>query len=62
MEPELADKAVPSEVRALFSNQRVVLRETSRAVMSFGGVAAFVASLQKLSVSFRRGRVIAGTD
>ena len=48
MEPELADKSVPREIKALFSNQRLVLRETSRAVTPFGGVAVFAAFLKKL--------------
>ena len=48
MEPELADKSVPRPIEALFSSQRVVLRETSRAVTPFGGVAVFVAFLKKL--------------
>lgn len=48
MEPENADKSVPRQIEALFSNQRVVLRETSRAVTPFGGVAVFVAFLKKL--------------
>jgi hypothetical protein len=48
METETVDRSVPLEIRALFSNQRVVLRETSRAVTPFGGVAVFVAFLQKL--------------
>ena len=49
MEPEIADRSVPCEIKSLFSNQRVVLRETSRAVTPFGGVAVFVAFLQKLN-------------
>jgi hypothetical protein len=49
MEPEPADKSVPREIKALFSNERVVLRETSRAVTPFGGVAVFVAFLHKLN-------------
>ena len=39
MEPDIADRSVRRETMALFSNQRVVLRETSRAVTPFGGVA-----------------------
>ena len=49
MEPKTADNPVPREIRALFSHQRVVLRETSRAVTPLGGVAVFVAFLEKLS-------------
>lgn len=49
METEMADESVPREIQALFSNQRVVLRKTSRAVTPFGGVAVFVPFLQKLN-------------
>ena len=49
MEPATANQSVPREIRALFSNQRVVLRETSRAVTPLAGVAVFVAFLQKLN-------------
>ena len=48
MEQEIGDKVVPREIEALFSNQRLILRETSRAVTPFGGVAVFVAFLEKL--------------
>jgi Transposase DDE domain group 1 len=48
MEPDIADRSVPREIMALFSNQRVVLRETSCAVTPFGGVAVLVVFLQKL--------------
>ena len=46
MEAEIADQSVPREIKALFRNQRVVLRETSRAVTPFGGVAVFAVFLQ----------------
>ena len=49
MEPKTADNAVPREIRALFSHQHVVLREISRAVAPLGGVAVFVAFLEKLN-------------
>src|SRR5579863_9208750 len=49
MEPKSADNPVPREIRSLFSHQRVVLRETSRAVTPLGGVAVFVAFLEKLN-------------
>ena len=45
----MADQSTRREIQVLFSNQRVVLRETSRAVTPFGGVAVFVAFLQKLN-------------
>ena len=43
MEPKTADNPFPREIRSLLSHQRVVLRETSRAVTPLGGVAVFVA-------------------
>lgn len=49
MEPKPADNPVPREIRALFSAQRVVLRDTPRAVTPFGGMAVFVAFLEKLN-------------
>ncbi len=49
MEPKTADNTVPREIGALFSHQRVVLREISRAVAPLGGVAVFVAFLEKLN-------------
>ena len=33
----MADQSTRREIQVLFSNQRVVLRETSRAVTPFGG-------------------------
>ena len=49
MELKTADNPVPREIHSLFSGQRVVLRETSRAVTPLGGVAVFVAFLEKLN-------------
>src|SRR6201998_1077275 len=49
MEAKSGDSPVPFEIRALLSDQRVVLRETSRAVTPLGGVAVFVAFLEKLN-------------
>ena len=43
-----ADKSVPRETDTLLGGKRVVLRETSRAVTPFGGVALFVAYLRKI--------------
>jgi hypothetical protein len=48
MKPEAADNSVPREISALLSNQRLILRETQRAVTPLGGVAVFVAFLHKL--------------
>jgi hypothetical protein len=33
------DKSVPREIAALLSGERLILRETKRAVTPFGGVA-----------------------
>ena len=49
MAPKTANNPVPREVRALFSGQRVVLCESSRAVTPLGGAAVFVAFLEKLN-------------
>ena len=48
MGKDAADNAVPREISALLSNQRLILRETQRAVTPLGGVAVFVAFLHKL--------------
>ena len=48
METSPSDKSVPREVATLLGGTNVVLRETSRAVMPFGGVAVFVAYLHKI--------------
>jgi hypothetical protein len=48
MKPNAADSSVPREIRALLSNERVILRETRRAVTPLGGVTVFVAFLHKL--------------
>ena len=48
MKPDAADNSVPREISALLSNQRLILRETQRAVTPLGGVAVFVAFLHKL--------------
>ena len=48
MKAEAADSPVPREINALLSNERVILRETSRAVTPLGGVVVFVVFLQKL--------------
>src|SRR5450755_2312790 len=48
METSPSDKSVPREVDTLLGGKRVVLRETSRAVTPFGGVAVFAAYLRKI--------------
>ena len=40
----------PREISALLSNERLILRETQRAVTPLGGVAVFVAFLHKLGL------------
>src|ERR1700740_3696734 len=51
METKTADKSVPREIAALLSSERLILRETKRAVTPFGGVAVFVAFLQKIDLA-----------
>ena len=50
METKTADKSVPREITALLSSERLILRETKRAVTPFGGVAVFVSFLQKIDL------------
>ena len=50
MEANTSDKSVPREITALLSGERVILRETKRAVTPFGGVAVFVSFLQKIGL------------
>lgn len=45
-----ADKSVPREISALLSGERLILRETKRAVTPFGGVAVFLTFLQKIDL------------
>ena len=52
MKPNAADNFVPREISALLSNERLILRETQRAVTPLGGVAVFVVFLQKLGLVF----------
>src|SRR6266566_9288284 len=42
MESNATDKPVPREITALLSDERLILRETQRAVTPFGGIAVFV--------------------
>src|SRR3974390_1712668 len=48
MKSDAADNSVPREISALLANERLILRETQRAVTPLGGVAVFVAFLHKL--------------
>ena len=42
------DKPVPREIIALLSDERLILRETKRAVTPFGGIAVFLSFLRKI--------------
>ena len=48
MESDATDKPVPREINALLSDGRLILRETQRAVTPFGGIAVFIAFLDKI--------------
>ena len=48
MKPNAADIPVPREILTLLSNERLILRETRRAVTPLGGVTVFVAFLHQL--------------
>ena len=50
MEPNTTDNSVPREITALLSDERLILRETKRAMTPFGGVAVFVALLRKIDL------------
>ena len=50
MKPDAADNSVPREISSLLSKERVILRETQRAVTPLGGVAVFVAFLHQLGL------------
>lgn len=51
MEQTATDKSVRTEVQALHSTERLILRETTRAITPFGGVAVFVAYLRKIDLT-----------
>ena len=48
MESNATDKPVPREIIALLSDERLILRETQRAVTPFGGIAVFISFLSKI--------------
>jgi Transposase DDE domain group 1 len=50
MSPEATDSPVPREMLALLSQERVILRETQRAVTPFGGMAVFIGFLQQIEL------------
>ena len=45
MESSATDKPVQREIAALMSDERLILRETQRAVTPFGGIAVFISFL-----------------
>ncbi len=48
MKSNAADKPDPSEISALLSDERSILRQTQRAATQFGGIAVFVPFLGKI--------------
>ena len=50
MEANTPNKTVSREINALLSGERLILRETKRAVTPFGGVAVFIAYLRKVGL------------
>src|SRR5437868_5010446 len=48
MESNATDKPIPREITALLSDERLILRETQRAVTPFGGIAVFILFLGKI--------------
>jgi hypothetical protein len=50
MESNATDKPVPREITALLSEERLILRETERAVTPFGGIAVFISFLSKIGL------------
>jgi DDE family transposase len=50
MSPEAKDSSVPREVLALLSQERLIVRETQRAVTPFGGIVVFVEFLQQIDL------------
>jgi hypothetical protein len=51
MEAKEGDQGVREEIRSLLSNERLILRETSRSLMPFGGLAVFISYLRKIDPS-----------
>ena len=50
MRQEAKDSSVPREVLALLSKERLIVRETQRAVTPFGGIVVFVQFLQRIDL------------
>ncbi len=51
MELSERDKAVPNEIKALLSGERLILRETQRAVTPLGSCAVFIAYLCRIDLA-----------
>jgi hypothetical protein len=71
MKQDAADNSIPREISALLSNERLILRETQRAVVPLGGVisppifrgnSGVILGLAKISASYgltrSRGRCV----
>ena len=50
MESSATDKPVQREINALLSDERLILRETQRAVTPFGGLAVFFSFLSRIGL------------
>ncbi|MGA8593224.1 MAG: hypothetical protein WB676_00635, partial [Bryobacteraceae bacterium] len=50
MERHPTDNVVPREMHALLSKERLIVRETQRAVTPFGGMVVFVEYLQRIDL------------
>ena len=50
MSPQATDNLVPREMLALLSNERLIVRETQRAVTPFGGMVVFVEYLRRIDL------------
>ena len=50
MSPQATDNSVPRELLALLSKERLIVRETQRAVTPFGGMVVFLEFLQRIDL------------
>ena len=50
MSPQATDNLVPREMLALLSNERLIVRETQRAVTPFGGMVVFLEFLERIDL------------
>jgi hypothetical protein len=50
MKPDAMDNPVPREMLTLLSKERLIVRETQRAVTPFGGMVVFVSFLQRIDL------------